>query len=222
MGTANRQSAHIAPDPNTTPDAVIQIYSARAFNWRGLFATHTWIATKLKNAKSYTVYQVIGWRLYWGLPPLMMEHDLPDRYWFGQKPHVILTIQGKRAENLIPKIDAAAKTYPYPDQYHLWPGPNSNTFPAYVARWVPELGLAIPSTAIGKDFLGFKLFARAPSGTGYQFSFFGMVGILIAKKEGLEINLLGAVFGINPSAHTISLPGIGAIPASKNLPTPLS
>jgi hypothetical protein len=29
--------------------------------------------------------------------------------------------------------------YPYPNEYRAWPGPNSNTFTAYIAREVPEL-----------------------------------------------------------------------------------
>src|SRR4051812_46263690 len=51
--TANRQSCHLAPSPKTTKDAIVQIYSARAFNWRGLFAVHTWIAYKAEGASTY-------------------------------------------------------------------------------------------------------------------------------------------------------------------------
>lgn len=211
--TANRASAHLAPDPKTTPEAIIQVYSARAFSWRGIFATHNWIAVKAKNRDNYIVYQVVGWRLYRGLPALMMEKDIPDRYWYNQKPHIILDIRGAEAEKLIPQIAAASKSYPYPDQYDVWPGPNSNTLPAYIARKIPGLGLALPSNAIGKDFIpGYRVFARAPSGTGYQFSLFGLLGIMLAKDEGLEINILGMVYGIKFSPFAILLPGIGAIP----------
>jgi hypothetical protein len=212
--TANRQSAHLAPDPKVTTEAVIQGYSARAFNWRGIFATHNWIAVKPKNAKSYTVYQLIGWRKYWGLPPMMIEEDIPDRNWFGQKPHIIFDLRGEQAEQLIQKIDAVSRKYPYADSYDVWPGPNSNSFPAYIARNVPELGFALPANAIGKDYLpGFQFFARAPSGTGYQFSLFGIFGILIAKKEGLEINVLGFVYGIKLNPVAILLPGLGQVPS---------
>lgn len=207
--TANRESAHIAPDPNITKEAVIQAYSARAFNWRGLFSTHTWIATKPKDAKHYTVYHIIGWRVLHGLPALLIEKDIPDRHWFDQKPIVILDIRGRKAEKLIPSIDTIAKTYPYPEEYQVWPGPNSNTLPAYIARHLPELEFALPSYALGKDFLtGFQFFAKAPSGTGYQFSLFGILGILVAKKEGIEINFLGLVYGVRFSPFTILLPGI--------------
>lgn len=207
--TANRDSAHIAPDPKTTEDAVIQVYSARAFNWRGIFATHCWIAVKPKNAESYTVYQVLGWRSYRGVPALTIENDLPDRIWYNSAPTLLLDIQGVKAEELIPKIDEAAQEYPYAVPYTLWPGPNSNTFPAYVARRIPELGLALPADAIGKDFLpDGEFFAKAPSGTGYQFSIFNVLGLLIAKKEGVEINVLGVVYGVKFSPFRILLPGL--------------
>ena len=60
--TADRSSAGIAPAPATAPEAVVSVWAARAFNWRGLLAVHTWIATKPENAPYYTVHQVIGWR----------------------------------------------------------------------------------------------------------------------------------------------------------------
>ena len=37
-------------------------------------------------------------------------------------------------------------------EYTAWPGPNSNTFVATVLAAVPETGVTLPATAIGKDF----------------------------------------------------------------------
>lgn len=213
--TANRESANIAPKPNVFKDAVVEVYSARTFDWRGLFAVHTWIAVKQKNAENYTIYQVIGWRSFWGLPVLSIAKDLPDRYWFGQKPQLIKSLYGDKAEILIPELDKIAREYPYQKKYVFWPGPNSNTFIAYIARNIPELELALPPNAIGKDYLidneKTRFFMRAPSNTGYQFSFYGVLGITVAKREGLEVNILSLVFGINPLNYSISLPGIGEI-----------
>ncbi len=39
--TAPRHSIGIAPDPATTPEAVVQVYATRAFGWRGAFGVHT-------------------------------------------------------------------------------------------------------------------------------------------------------------------------------------
>ena len=110
-------------------------------------------------------------------------------------------------------MEAAALSYPYRTQYRAWPGPNSNSFTAWVGRAVPELRLDLPPTAVGNDYLGpLSFVARAPSGTGYQFSFFGRFGLLAAREEGLEINLLGLNFGIDPLAPALRLPGVGSVP----------
>ena len=209
--TASRESSHLAPLPNNYSDAIIQVYGARAFNWRGIFALHLWLVIKPKNGAQYTIYQVLGWRAFQGLSALSITQDIPDRLWFNQKPTIILDIRGEQAEQLIPKIDQAARSYPYSNQYSTWPGPNSNTFIAYIAHQVPEMGLALPSNALGKDFTGRQFFTRTPSGTGYQLSFYGCFGIMLALKEGLEINFLGLVYGINPMTLSIKLPGFGDI-----------
>jgi hypothetical protein len=210
--TANRESAHIAPDPNKIKEAVVQVYSARAFNWRGIFATHTWIAVKAKNAQYFTVYQVIGWRLYRNLPPLVAIQDIPDRNWFNHPPTIILDIRGEKAEKIISDLAKIVNNYPYQNTYLTWPGPNSNTFVAYVARHIPSMQLLLPSNALGKDFLSHSIFfASAPSGTGYQFSLYGLFGIVIAKKEGLEINFLGLVYGFSPALRILKLPGFGDV-----------
>lgn len=209
---ANRSSAGIAPDPEKTPEAIVQIYAARALNWRGLFGVHTWIATKPENAPHYTVHHVVGWRIYRQLPAVVSEPGIPDRYWFGNLPEVIAELRGPAAESAIPEIQNAVETYPYVQDYGLWPGPNSNTFTAYVARRVPELQLELPVTAIGKDFpVNGAILDRTPSGTGYQLSIYGLVGLMVAWKEGLEINLLGLSFGVDVNSPALKLPFIGRL-----------
>ncbi len=103
-------------------------------------------------------------------------------------------------------------SYPYPHEYRAWPGPNSNTFVAHVARRVPEIGLALPANAIGKDFLpGGAVVGAAPSGTGVQVSLFGLAGLLVAVKEGIEINLLGLNIGIDFGMPGLKLPAVGRL-----------
>jgi hypothetical protein len=119
---------------------------------------------------------------------------------------------GDEVDALIKRLHAAAALYPHDDQYRLWPGPNSNTFIAYLGRAVPELHIDLPPTAIGKDYLpGDALLARAPSGGGMQFSINGLFGIILAPEEGLEFNLLGLSAGIDVNPPAIKLPGIGRL-----------
>ena len=211
--TADRSSAGLAPDPTDHPEAIVQIYAARAFGWRGIFAVHSWIATKAEQASGYTIYQVMGWRgHHGGGPNIVVGLDIPDRHWFGNKPWIIAELYGDTASAAILKIEQAVRNYPYVDEYVLWPGPNSNTFVAAILRQVPELNAEMPPTAIGKDYLlNGALVAPAPSGSGYQFSLLGVLGMLIGKREGLELNLLGLIIGIDPFAPAIKLPGIGRL-----------
>lgn len=210
--TADRTSTGIAPDPSRTPEAVILVYAARAFNWRGIFAVHNWIATKENNAVNYSVHHVLGWNKYRNLPVVVSDTEQPDRAWYGYTPVVVKDIRGDKAEKLIPFIDKAIAEYPYKLNYNVWPGPNSNTFIAYIGRKVPELELNLPSSSIGKDYLvNGRILDIAPSGRGFQFSIYGLFGILLSKVEGFEINILGLVTGINPFKPAIKLPGIGEI-----------
>ena len=207
----DRSPVGLAPDAATTPEAVVQVYAARVLSWRGAFGVHPWFAVKPAGARSYTVYEVIGWRAYRGLPVVAVSNRDPDGRWFGAQPALLGELRGAAAEAAIPKIAAAAASYPFAGEYRVWPGPNSNTFAAWVARAVPELRLDLPSTALGKDYLGRGLFARAPSGTGWQISLFGVAGLLLALEEGLEINLLGLTIGIDPLDLAVKLPGLGRI-----------
>jgi hypothetical protein len=213
---ADRSSTGIAPPAESTPEAVVQIYAARALNWRGIFGVHTWIATKPAHATEYTLHQVIGWRTFRGLPAVVSAPGIPDGRWFGNEPELLGELRGEAAEQAIPKIIDAVASYPYPEDYILWPGPNSNTFTAYVGRQVPELKMDLPVTAIGKDYpINGSLVDRAPSGTGYQFSMLGVLGLTMAREEGIEMNLLGLSFGIDFVRPALKLPFIGRLGVSQ-------
>ncbi len=150
--TASRESAGIAPNPAVAREAVLHVYGASAWGWRGWFAIHTWIAAKPANAEFYTVYEVISWRQRSGLPVVRIARDLPDRYWYGEKPRLLRELRGEGVDRLIAAVDNAAKNYPWPDRYKVFPGPNSNTFTAWIARQVPELGIELPFSAIGSGY----------------------------------------------------------------------
>jgi hypothetical protein len=106
-------------------------------------------------------------------------------------------------------IDQAARSYPYPAEYRAWPGPNSNTFTAWITRAVPELEADLPATAIGKDWLGSAVVGAAPSGGGVQLSLAGVLGVAVSAVDGLELNLLGLNFGLSPTG--VKLPMVGRI-----------
>src|SRR5205823_5005954 len=96
-----------------------------------------------------------------------------------------------------------------------WPGPNSNTFTAWVGRRVPELRLRLPPTAIGKDYLpGGALAGTTPSGTGVQLSLYGLGGVAVGWDEGIELNFLTLNFGVDLTRPALKLPVLGRLGAS--------
>lgn len=209
---ASRAATGQAPAAATTSEAVIQVYAARAFNWRGAFGVHMWFALKPENAAGYTRAEVMGFGVQRGLRAVRVGPGVADGQWFGNPPELIKEWRGADAQALIPRILAAAENYADRDRYTIWPGPNSNSFIAAIARELPELRLALPPNALGKDYLGPRtLFARAPSATGWQVSLWGVLGVTLARDEGFELNLLGFVVGIDPGSLALKLPGFGNI-----------
>jgi uncharacterized protein DUF3750 len=209
---ARRDASGQAPDPAATSDAVLQVYAARAVGWKGLLGVHTWIAVKPTDAEAYTRYEVIGWGVDRGQPAIRVNRTGPDNYWFGSRPQLLVDRRGEGVDLLIKKVEAAVAAYPYPDTYRTWPGPNSNTFVAYVGRAVPELRLELPPTAVGKDFLpGGAPLGTTPSGTGLQLSLLGLAGVLVGWDEGLEVNVLGLTFGLDLHRPALKLPGVGRL-----------
>jgi hypothetical protein len=207
-----RDSSGQAPDPTVTSDAVLQVYAARTVGWRGVLAVHTWIALKRTGAAAYRRYEVMGWGVGQGAPAVRVDRTGPDNYWFGSRPDLLLDRRGDGVDELIARVEAAVTAYPYPNSYRTWPGPNSNTFTAFVARSVPDLRLTLPPTAIGKDYLpGGALAALTPSGTGLQLSIFGLLGLLAGWEEGLEVNVLGLTFGLDVKDPALKLPLVGRI-----------
>lgn len=206
---ASREPVGLAPDPASTPEAVIQVYGARTWGWKGIFGVHTWVATKPAKAAQWTVYEVVGWRLRWADSAVVISDRAPDARWYGNAPELYADKRGEGVDAMIERIDKAAHDYPYASEYGLWPGPNSNTFTAWLTRAVPELGADLPATAIGKDYLRDKVIDTAPSGRGVQLSLAGLLGVTASSVEGFEVNVLGLSFGVGQSG--LNLPFVGRL-----------
>ena len=190
------------------PDARILILSARTGRWKGIFATHSWIVLKGEDAPSWSRYDVVGWG-----NPVRTNGWAPDGRWFGDSPVAIADLRGAEAEALIPKIEAAIKSYGFAKagDYRVWPGPNSNTFVATVLRAVPELAVALPPTAIGKDFREGPYLGLTDSRTGVEASLWGLLGFKVGWVEGVEINFFTLVAGLDLRQPALKLPGFGRL-----------
>lgn len=208
--TARRDSAGIAPDPlKLQSTAIIQVYAAPTYGWRGLVAVHPWIIFKRAGDTQFTRYDVVSWG---STNVVRRDYAIPDGYWFGSRPKLLVDRRGNGAEALIPHIEAAIKSYPYPHTYRAWPGPNSNTFMAHIGREVPGLQLDLPSNAIGKDYRGLtNPIGLPPSGRGLQVSVLGVLGFTVGLEEGVEVNLLGLNLGVDFKSPALRLPFIGRV-----------
>jgi hypothetical protein len=202
----------LAPGPDDNRESIVQLYAARSYEpLSRMVSVHSWLALRAAGETSYTVYEAHRFPPYLsGRSVRTCRKERPDRRWHGAEPILLSEVRGAPADRAIREIRAAVGRYP--DRYRLWPGPNSNSFIAELARAAPELRVDLPPTAIGKDYLvGRRLFARAPSGTGWQVSILGLFGLLLAREEGIEINLLGAVFGVDFDPPGFKLPIIGRL-----------
>ncbi len=207
--SANWSSAGLLPAAPARPEAMLHVYCGRVGRWRGVFAHHCWVVVKEENAKAYTRYDVVGWGA-----PVRRNAYPPDGRWFGSLPELVGKVEGEAAKALIPEIHAAVARYPFSQQgdYRAWPGPNSNSFTNFVLAAVPEAGIALPPTALGKDFRADGWFAgTTPSRSGVQLAWRGLIGVTLGWVEGLELNILGTVAGIDWRYPALKLPGFGRI-----------
>jgi uncharacterized protein DUF3750 len=206
--TANWGSVGMLPDAAADRDARLIIFTGRTGRWKGIFSVHSWVVYKPAGATAWSRYDVVGWG-----NPVRMNGWAPDGRWYGDVPRVLVDLKGGAAEAMIPKVRRAIADYRYRNQgdYRMWPGPNSNTFIAAVLRAVPELATTLPPNAVGKDFRAYPYLGRTDSGTGVEASLWGVLGVKIGWVEGVELNFLGLVAGLDLRHPALKLPGFGRV-----------
>lgn len=207
--SADRSSAgHLLPAAQT-PGAIVRVFAAPTVRWRGIFAVHSWIVIKPEGAPAYTRYDYTAWGT-----PIRVDGFVADGRWFGRDPEVIFAVDGDAAAAMIPRIQAAIDGYAWRNHgdYRAWPGPNSNTFIAAVVDAVPEMRFALPPTAVGKDYpYDGRWIRMTGSGTGFRVTLGGYAGVTIGWVEGIELNILGGVAGLDMRRPAVKLPGLGRI-----------
>jgi hypothetical protein len=216
---ADWSSTRLLPPASQDKAARVVVFTGLTGAWKGIFSVHSWIVIKPANATEWTRYDVVGWG-----SPVRVNGWPPDGLWYGNKPVKLADVSGAQAERLIPKIKAAVRDYPHADygDYRIWPGPNSNSFTAAVLRAVPELGVSLPPNAVGRDFRDGFYAGRTDSGTGVEINLGGYAALKIGWVEGIEVDLLGLVAGLDLRHPGVKLPGFGRIGIESPVATALA
>jgi hypothetical protein len=212
---ADWSSTQLLPRAADTKPARVIVFTGTTGAWKGIFSVHSWVVFKRENATNWTRYDVVGWG-----EPVRANGWPADGRWYGNVPVAIADVSGPEADKMIPRVEAVVKNYTYAraGDYRIWPGPNSNSFTAAILREMPELGVALPPNAVGRDFRNGFYAGRTDSGTGVELNLNGYAGVKIGWVEGVEVNLLGLVAGLDLRHPAIKLPGYGRI----GVPSPVA
>ena len=176
--------------------------------WYARFADHLWVDVKGSG----------GWkRVEWNsridevrVRPLDENSAISDSRW-GMQVRVIEWFGGPCALPMGEHIAKIAKTFPHRADYQAWPGPNSNTFVAWLARETPGMWIYLPTTAVGKDYATWLRAGITPTRTGLEFETM-LLGAEIGLREGVELQFLGLAVGVGIWPPSIKLPFLPAIP----------
>lgn len=130
----------------------------------GSFALHTWLVTQRKNG---VIHRWEVWaqkdccKTSWGylhrdlFPPFqgigMLPSLLPGKWRWKSKLASIE--EGEIAEKIIHFLETEYQKYPYKNQYHFFPGPNSNSYVSWVLQNFPSSRLEMPKRALGAEYL---------------------------------------------------------------------
>ena len=205
---ADWSSVGMLPSATADHEARMLVFTGRTGRWKGIFAVHSWVVIKPENSTNWTRYDVVGWG-----QPVRTNGWAPDGRWFGDTPRILLDVRGAQAAALIPRVREVVAAYQYNrlGDYRVWPGPNSNTFTAAVLRAVPELQTTLPANAVGKDFRALPYVGLTDSRTGFEISLWGLLGVKAGWVEGVELNFMGLVAGLDLRHPAIKLPGFGRV-----------
>ncbi|WP_182418100.1 DUF3750 domain-containing protein [Bartonella sp. HY038] len=203
---ADWTSANFLPKPQAQGSS-LYIMGARTGGMKGAISLHTWIVFKKADESQYNRYDVVGWG-----KALRHNAYAADAKWYSNAPFIIYESHNNDA--LIEKVEAAIKRYSYggSGQYIIWPGPNSNSFVGNILRDVPEINVALPPLAVGRNFLpNNKWYFYDKDNSDLIINYHGFGGLAIGGKSGLELDIGGFVLGIDIKSLGVKIPGIGRV-----------
>ena len=96
----------------------------------------------------YTRYDKVAWG-----QPVKTNNWAPDARWYGHRPALVGAVEGPAAEALIPKSAPPSRAIPTSTRRLLGVArPQLQLVRRLCAAAIPEAGIALPPTAVGKDW----------------------------------------------------------------------
>jgi hypothetical protein len=132
-----------------SPEAIARLYAAPTPGFECI-ATHPWFAIKPANSTTFERWEV------WPTPAppyghVRLDRIDPDADVGTGAAWVVAELRGESASAVIDFIRTQSPTYPCRNEYAYFPGPNSNTYVAWVldnTGW----NVPLPPIAIGAQF----------------------------------------------------------------------
>ena len=172
-------------------------------------AMHSWVDLRLDGIW----YRVEIVDQYSGVvsEELFRERAFEDERW-GRDVKVIRAFdESDEATRIGSAVPAKSEIYPRNDIYRAWPGPNSNTFVEWLSHQIEGFDFHLHSTAIGKDYDGWFTARFSSTGTGFEVETVPL-GFQVGLEEGVEVHVLGLVFGVGFWPPSLKLPFLSGIP----------
>ena len=184
---------------------VVQLRYATLPHFLGAIAVHYWFAVFDAASRQWHRWEVWQAKDAGGKSIGHVHCDLrhPNCGVGGGAYRLVAEWDGSAARAICAVL-AKAEDYPHWDRYRAWPGPNSNTFVAWVVR---EAGLhySFDPRAIGKDYMGpfgMRLSTR-PACAQVEIP---LLGVRINLHDGVEVHVLGLTFGLRWSPLEVYTP----------------
>lgn len=207
--SADWSASGVLPKADADDEAAVYLMAARTGGLKGAVAVHTWIVLKRPGAGTYDRYDKVGWGM-----PVRHNRYPADGLWYSNRPRIVHAVHGAQAAALVPEFEAAIRRYPYSHRgdYRIWPGPNSNTFTAWLLRKVPAFGGAMPSNAVGRDYApGLFAIDHSADWLDVHATLGGLAGFAIGVHSGIEVHFAGLVAGIDVARPALKIPAYGRV-----------
>jgi len=127
----------------------------------------------------------------------------PDANLGGGKCLLVREWRGAAAGRLVAAVRQSPH-YPCRQTYRAWPGPNSNTYVAWILRQA-KVSFDLGPKAIGRDYLGTFGAAITTTRTGIQVETVP-IGFKVGLIDGVEIHILAISLGIDFLRPAIKTP----------------